>query len=305
MKSLYRVHGLLIESEIDLPELSPCRAEQGDILLADVCIRRGAVAEPQPPSSVGEHYVRVGDAATLVNAPQVGRILVENGSTIVVDVKPDTDPALLRLLLLGSAIGIICHQRGLMVLHASAVAFGDKVVAFAGIPGAGKSTLAAYCVAAGARLVADDLLAVSLPEDGRALAHPGMPRMKLWHDALQRLGHSTQGLVPDWWRAEKFHFPCDRPLTGGPMGLARFCVLGDDEHASDGVITQLKGAAALASVVTHTYRVEFLDSLSRRDRHFTDCARLAASTDIVLLSRQRDPQRLHATAALVAASVAD
>jgi len=50
------------------------------------------------------------------------------------------------------------------ILHAAAVEIGGKVVVFAGVPGAGKSTLAAYLVSLGAKLVSDDLMGLS--QDG-------------------------------------------------------------------------------------------------------------------------------------------
>jgi hypothetical protein len=40
------------------------------------------------------------------------------------------------------------------------------------------------------------------------------------------------------------------------------------------------------------------------DRHFRDCARLAAAAEVIRFARRRDPQRLPATAALIAQSYA-
>jgi hypothetical protein len=54
------------------------------------------------------------------------------------------------------------------ILHAAAVETGGKVVMFAGVPGAGKSTLAAYLVSQGAKLVSDDLMGLS--QDGLSVS---------------------------------------------------------------------------------------------------------------------------------------
>jgi hypothetical protein len=60
-------------------------------------------------------------------------------------------------------------------LHASAVALeGLGAVAIAAPAGGGKTTLAAELVAAGARFVCDDALALEL-RDGLVVAHPGTP----------------------------------------------------------------------------------------------------------------------------------
>jgi hypothetical protein len=55
---------------------------------------------------------------------------------------------------------------GRLLIHASAVEWKGRALAFAGASGAGKSTLAAVVCAAGARLVTDDALRCDAGEDG-------------------------------------------------------------------------------------------------------------------------------------------
>ncbi len=226
-------------------------------------------------------YLHLLDDAAIFTFDDTGRYCVRDGSDVVVDAKPDADPAVLRLHIFASIMGMICHQRGLLVLHASAVAFGNRAVAFTGPPGAGKSTLAAHCLAAGGRLVADDVLVLSFDEQGGVLAHPGMPNVKLWRDALTSLGRDTDGLRPDWFRAEKFHLPADDVQTSIP--LARLFVLGTDCDAGDGEYAPLRGREAAGALIANTYRVEYLDAANRRDAHFRDCIRLASAIDVVWL----------------------
>jgi hypothetical protein len=233
-----------------------------------------------------------GDAA-IFDFPGAGRVLIRGGREVMVEKAPGADMALLRLYLFGSVMGMICHQRGLLALHASAVAIGGRAVAFTGQSGAGKSTLAAHCLAAGARLVADDLLVLSFERDG-VFAHPGMPNVKLWRDALTVLGRGTDGLSPDWWRADKFHMPAAD--VGAPIPLTRLHVLDVDSAAGDGETERLQGRAAASSLIANTFRVEYLDAAHRRDSHFRDCMRLASALEVVRFRRAGDPSRLPATA---------
>ena len=53
--------------------------------------------------------------------------------------------------LLGPVLGIVLRLRGLVCFHASAVALGDRAIALAGFPGAGKSTTAAAFACASQR----------------------------------------------------------------------------------------------------------------------------------------------------------
>ena len=61
-------------------------------------------------------------------------------------------------------MGILLHQRGRMVLHASAVNINDGAVAFMGHNGAGKSTTTFSFMASGYPLVADDILSLEFRE---------------------------------------------------------------------------------------------------------------------------------------------
>jgi hypothetical protein len=47
-----------------------------------------------------------------------------------------------------------------------------------------KSMLTAFCVEAGGRLVADNVLVVSSDAGSHAVVNPGMRKVKLWRDAL-------------------------------------------------------------------------------------------------------------------------
>jgi hypothetical protein len=90
--------------------------------------------------------------------------------------------ALDREILLGPALVLALAMRGTWSLHASAVMFRGKTIAFLGESGQGKSTLAAYLSSSnkssGWRLVADDILPVTASSTG-VVAWPRFPQLKL------------------------------------------------------------------------------------------------------------------------------
>lgn len=83
-------------------------------------------------------------------------------------------------------------KRDTEVLHASAVVFREKAVAFLGESGYGKSTTAASLMKAGCSLLTDDLLVIR-KKSGRFSTPHGIPHIKLWPKAAKAM---AAGLMP-------------------------------------------------------------------------------------------------------------
>src|SRR5438876_3447079 len=112
--NLYSAYGLAIHSTMPLPELTPLVEVDHDVL-----IRRGKLGWSQQTHSGGEATWFSGEEACL-HWDQVGTFLVRAGNEIVVDALPGVEESLIRLPLLGAVLAVLLHQRGLLVLHASA-----------------------------------------------------------------------------------------------------------------------------------------------------------------------------------------
>lgn len=80
---------------------------------------------------------------------------------------PGFDERLVPVFVAGTVTSLLLALRGTPVLHGSAVNWWGRTVAFAGFSGKGKSTVAALCCAAGARLVSDDVVPLA-PYRGQA-----------------------------------------------------------------------------------------------------------------------------------------
>lgn len=89
-------------------------------------------------------------------------------------------------------LALALHAGGVFTLHASAVSIDGAGVAFLAPKHHGKSTLCSALVLAGARALSDDTVPVR-PGEVPHLS-PGLPRMRLWSDAAERLfGHDREG----------------------------------------------------------------------------------------------------------------
>ena len=283
MSYQYIIHGLRIASELKLPEL----AERPDQWPPDAWIRHGRLGQltAMRPTSLPYLSLVADTDEAVITVEHVGRFLVKNGSDIVVDLVSGADEALARAYLFGRVMAMLCTQRGLLTLHASAVAFGDRVLAFAGRAGGGKSTLAASCVAAGGKLMSDDLLVVSVGEGGKAFAQPGAPSVKLWRDSLSFLGRDCSGLRTDWYRAEKFHLPLS--TVEAPLPLARLYVIDPDGECGLDNFQRLAGAASLHALLMNNYRPDYVELLDRSEANFRLSAQVAQTIEVFALTPTR------------------
>jgi hypothetical protein len=279
----YSCFDFQLASDLPLPELSAAALDDARPL---VRVRLASVPARLPGGAEAWSGLQVAGPTALLTIADVARFLIDDGREIVVDPDPGVSPRTLRLFLLGSALGVLCHQRGLLPLHANAVVAGRGAFAFAGPSGAGKSTLAAALQARGHRLLADDVCMVDVDGVGAALAWPGIPRLKLWADAARAMGHDHTQLDRVAEGIDKYHVPAGSEAQARPVPLRRLYVLCRREAGGPRDIVRLRGHEAMAAVMAHTYRGFCLEGLGLSQRHFRQCADLLASVGVYLAPRQ-------------------
>jgi len=275
--SLYALFGLTIASDIELP-LPPAAPEAA----IDVTIAHGPIAVK------GDHpwgYAEV-PGGTLLSVETVGRFLICGGSRIAVDPFPTASERNIRLFLLGSAFGALLHQRGLMPLHANAVVIDGRAFAFCGHSGAGKSTMAAWFHDRGHPILSDDVCVIGFAADGTPLAYPGIPRVRLWRQALEETGRLVDNYERSFDAVDKYDVPIPAGTRTESAPLAAVYLLAKAEDgAQAGTIDRLTGIAAVETLVSNTYRGAYLASIGGTGPHLAACVRIAKSVPIFRAAR--------------------
>jgi hypothetical protein len=284
----YSVFGLSVQSELCLPELG--RSSDP----AAVTIRRGAVGGMADAEGPVRCISSTPDEAVLVWG-RTASVAIRGGVEMIVDVAEGIPEQVLRLLVLGPALGVLLHQRGMTVLHASVVAQGGAAVAFLGPKGAGKSTTAATLCANGYTLLADDVLALdpSAAEEPRVL--PGFRQIKLWPDAAAAVGSDPNTLPLLHPEGVK------RGYVGAQFRQAA-CPLRSIYLLETGENCRLEAVAGqerVIELVRHSYAMRFLGKAGVTALHFRQCVELAARVSILRLHRPRDLNRLDELVAVV------
>jgi hypothetical protein len=274
--STYRLFGLNLRSEIDLAGLAPTVETDAP----DVEIGFG-------PVPAGDHAgYRATEEGTLLAVAKVGRYLIREGREILVEPAEGASERNVRLFLLGSAIGALLHQRGLLPLHANAIDIGGRAVAFSGHSGAGKSTIAAWFHDRGHRILADDVCVIGFDETGRALAYPGIPRLRLWREALEASGRDAEAYPRSFDDTEKYDVPTANEGGVEPIPLAAIYLLRKAEEGDgDSDIVRLTGVDAVETLVSNTYRGGYLSMIGRTSEHLSACVRVARAVPVFRAQR--------------------
>lgn len=283
---LYTVAGLRVLSDLALPGLLPDVDPKVDDAPVDVTITRAALFSSDHDTDW--EAVRDPHAELRFDIAGVMRMAMHQGRSISYDPYPGTAADDLALYLGGTGFGTLLHQRGLVVLHASAVRIGDAAILFCGPSGAGKSTLAAALVNAGHDHVADDFCAISFAADGTPMVAPDGRRHKLWDSAIAGLDvPDRQG---DAVRSDMTKYYVDPRRTvrqALPIGA-----IVDLAVAEDHAITPLTPVEIVALLQANAYRPSLVAVMEQQRLYFEAAVRLAATSRFMRLSRPLDYRRL-------------
>ncbi|MBI1801547.1 MAG: hypothetical protein HY259_07150 [Chloroflexi bacterium] len=291
---IYRAYQFLIHADFPIPEF-PQVNETGD---PDVVIRRGAVPTAlENAAGKGVLYQTTANQF-LLNMNDLARYLVQNGAEIVVEPAPNSPASDVRVFLLGSCLGALLHQRGILVLHAGALYTERGAVLFTGPSGIGKSTLLGELLRRGYKMMVDDVCGVMLDASGRPTVLPGYPRTRLWSDAAQKLEQDITTLERTRPAMEKYERQLPEQYWDQPAPLRRIYLL-NTSNKDELFLTAEPRMDTFSIVLRNTYRQQFLDGLEMRAPHFSLVSAVAKQTTVTRVTRPSHPFRLTELADLI------
>jgi hypothetical protein len=254
-----------------------------------------AVAQGRRRSDAWHEYISLADGSTYVRWAGVGEFLVDDdGYRIACRQHEQCSLESFQVYLLGQALSFALVKQHLEPLHATAVVVGDRAVAFLGDHAFGKSSLAASFLAAGYRLLTDDLLVLQ-EASGEVVAYPGPPRIKLFPQVARRFLGSTIGerrMNPD---TNKLIVPLDDRLSE-PRAVPITAIYSlasprDASRATSVTVTTLSPREGFVALLKGAFNRRLVEA-PRLERQFRLMARLADRLSIKRLGYPRVLGRL-------------
>lgn len=277
----YQFYGLTVSSDLLLPELLSLTASVEHSV--DVQIYAGNVSETglTGGKALGPFLQTTPDQLWLT-VPGIARFLIRYGKEIIYQPLDNTDEDSVRVFMLGSCIGALLFQRGLLVLHGNAFEVDGHCVMCVGQSGAGKSTLAAEMMQRGYRIIADDVC----PLDATGNAIPGMPRIKLWQDSADKLNIDTSGLQRIRPLLEKFNYPLDELYCDTPLPVRSIYIL-NTHNENRFELERINGMDKFTPLKQNTYRYGYLKGMDLSQQHLKQCSQLATKIQLSRIQRPR------------------
>lgn len=288
----YRVAGLSVASEIALPGL-----DAGAPAPPDIRIREGEVPlHLADATATSATWAKAGDRF-LLRIPGLTRLLLTQGRDLVFAREDGAAYDDMAIFLATTGLGILLQQRGEVVLSASAVAVDGKAVLFCGPSGAGKSTLAAALAERSYPLVADEICVID-SSGGAPIVHSDGGRLRLWAQAIDRLGLYPRRGAALRPQIQKFLVaPACATTDSLPIG-ALYGLLETRPPLATGIGRPNIVDVAL-SLRRNAYRPRLIAEFQQRKAYFHAAIEVAKNAGIFSLVRPLDFERIEETVAML------
>lgn len=278
---VYLIGGITLVSEIVLPELPLIQHESAT--LHPVQVRLGSVGNYLPGAvELGPNCFAT-PSQYLLKIPGIARYFVNAGREIVIDSEAAAPALDVRGYLLGSIFVVLCQQRGLLPLHASAIAGKSGVVAFLANSGQGKSTLAAHLAQRGFRVLADDVCLIDTTRQGSAMVIPTAPWLKLWRTSLENLGRNAEGLAQVFTDDDKYRLPLAPVST--PEPICRLVFLESTQISPTSEIEEVPRLQAIPLLMDLTHHSYLLEATGQQEKNFLRCGQVLSQARAYRLIR--------------------
>ncbi|MGG1629482.1 aldolase [Rossellomorea sp. NRS-1567] len=278
--TIYKAFGLYISSEIRLPEVPIASILMNDV---NVKIELGDLTECWSQKGT-EGKIVVLEEMIVFKVKNLAIFSIQEGKRVIVSPLSEWDENKTRLYLLGTCMGVILLQRGMIPLHGSAIVIDGKAYGIVGDSGVGKSTLTTAFIKAGYKFLSDDVIAVSLSKRNIPFVNPSYPQQKLWQDSLDVFGFDSNQFKPLFDRENKYAVPVEKNFHAEPKPLAGIIELikTEDRHLE---ICQLSNLNKVHTLYKHTFRNFLVQRLSLLDWHFHFSTEIANQIQIHQMKR--------------------
>ena len=255
-KNYYKVFGVVVESQIIMPELISISKKDFDNSdnKNKVYVKLSNMPDNVKNSiESGEiHYFSKEECWFIIK--EIGIFRMINGNEIYVENIGGNDIEI-KAFVLGSAFGCILIQRNVLAIHGGLIMLDDSGIIVTGHMGAGKSTLISGLIKKGYKFLADDVSAMEI-DHNKVMGNPAYPQQKLCRDAAVNMGFDPENMIKVDDERDKFALKENGNFISSPKQIRYMFELFIKEDIEDRSVSivEVKGTDKLARIIQNIYR---------------------------------------------------
>ncbi len=279
----YKAYNLLLSVPFECPELMLAEAE--DEHLESVIVTYGKVPDTlTAPLNHGITF-EANETELLLTVKEVGRYYVQDGCRMTIEKEDNASDDAVRCFFFASALVALLHQRGDLVLNASAIQTDKGAILFAGTSGSGKSTLLQEFVKRGYKQLCDtSALLYRDASTSQFFCTPSYPSVTLWKHSLDLLNMDHEGLQKTGPESSQYLLSNREHFCPDPLPLHRIFILSthSESHIS---INEIEHFKKYMTIIRQIHYGRFVSRLFQEKVHFQLAVTAAAQAAVFRLKR--------------------
>lgn len=302
-KYTYSVYGLIVQSEIELPELM--KYDKTKEQIADITI-----ACKNMPKDI-QKSLKEGKVDCFTknqiwfSINNVATYYIKDTNCIEFEPFPEADNQKIKSFLLGSAFGMLLIIRKSIAIHGGAVVIDEKGIILTGDSGAGKSTLTAAFREKGYDFLADDVSVIGEDKNYNLTIMPGYPQQKLCSDAVEKFKYSNISSIKKIHEdRDKYAIAIENKFRKNEAKIKAIYELsvGDVERVQ---VREITGTEKLNIIFNNIYRFGLVEYIGINPMYFKKCVQLAKNTDIYKIIRPKEGYTIEQQIEIIESSIGE
>lgn len=281
----YLIGGLVLESEIDFPEM--IKTDRVDV---DVVVQYGKVPEALENESFKKVLFTMNESdEVLFKMPEIANYLIKGNSLVTIDLLDEERKEDAHKYLLTFVLGVLSFKSGFFPLHGGGIVHKGEAYLFTGTSGAGKSTTMAGLQQRGFATVGDDIANLFV-EDNVIKVHPCFPRFKLWEESLTILNNKNEGEYKLRKDLNKYLVPVNN-FHAEMIPVKRIYLLQETADVKESFIP-VKGQEKISKIKANSYKPWMVKSFGLEKKHFGLMMKMASKVEFVEFHRTKKKEDL-------------
>ncbi len=276
----YKIYGLITETDVEFAHLVTADEQSA----SDVIIHRGNIKD-----EVTAHLDTVGARAYDIHFDRSvfrnkgGYYKITDGKEIVYETKEGYTPEMVGPWLLGFAYAMLLLERNTLAVHCSAISDKDGAFLISGVPGAGKSSLTKVLLERGYGIMADDVAAVRIDNDGTNV-YPAFPYQKLCRNEVEKRELDEDDLIYINEDKDKFLVPVNEAFVGEkrPLRFLIFIVVSNTDKVA---VQKLSGLNQLFALRENLFLARLTGPWLNEKPLMDLCLKVASGCPVYLIER--------------------